>query len=90
VSSVASRLAADDVDAVWLSHPRDWNEELLDLSWVPAGRDAYGHGVVVIDGLGVFRADSFMRAVKKGDRRLSGEEIRRRLHARVEALRARR
>jgi hypothetical protein len=90
VSSVASRLAADDVDAVWLSHPRDWNEELLDLSWVPAGRDAYGHGVIVIDGLGVFRADAFMRAVKKGDRRLSGEEIRRRLHARVEALRARR
>ena len=88
--NIASRLAADDVDAIWLSHPRDWNEELLEVAWAPAGRDSYGHGAVVIDGLGVFRADSFLRAVKKGDRRLSATEIRRRLHARVEALRSRR
>lgn len=88
IQLLASRLTAQGIDAVWLSHPREWNEELASLVWAPAGRDQYGRGGVVIDGFGVFRAEGFMRALKKGDRRLAGDEIKRRMRGRVDKLHA--
>ena len=88
VESIAERLATESVDAVWLSSPRHWTPALAPQAWAPAGRDWRGRGGVVVDGLGVFKADQFARAWAKGDRRLRGEVLRQRMAGRVERLRA--
>lgn len=88
VTLLAERLAAERVDAVWVSSPWHWIPALAAVAWAPAGRDWYGRGGVVIDGLGVFKADQFARAWAKGDRPLRGEVLRARMAARVERLRA--
>ncbi len=84
IESVARQFDANSLDAIWLSSPRHWTPALAQLAWAPAGRDWSGRGGVVIDGLGVFRADRFARAVAKADARLSGAAIRARMRARVE------
>lgn len=76
VRRVAEALASERVEAVWLSHPMDWRPAMADLSWAAAGRDERGRGVVVVDGVGVYRADAFVRAIERGDRRLSPAAIR--------------
>jgi hypothetical protein len=42
---------------------------------------------VVIDGVGVFRAAQFLRALARNDPRLRGEAIRRAMSGRVERMR---
>jgi hypothetical protein len=83
IIDLAAAFAAEGVDAVWLSHPRDWTAALEPLAWAPAGRDQHGFGAVLVDGLGVFRADRFARALANGDRRLTGSAIRRAMAERV-------
>jgi hypothetical protein len=84
VESVARHFDANSIDAVWLSSPRHWTPALARLVWAPAGRDWSGRGGVVIDGLGVFRADRFAAALARANSGLSGEAIRARMSARVE------
>jgi hypothetical protein len=86
IGALATSLDADNIDGVWISHPRDWRSALAPLAWVPAGRNARGQGGVVVDGVGIFRADQFARALAKGDRRLSGEAIRRHMAERVQRM----
>ena len=86
VRVLASVLEANRVEHVWLSHPRDWAPALADLAWAPAGRDSRGRGVVVVDGVGVYRAEQFLRLFARGDRRVSPSAIKSRLAARVAAL----
>lgn len=88
IASLASALGDEDVDAVWMSHPSDWSPALAPLAWVPAGRDSRGQVCVVVDGLGIFRADQFARALSAGDERLAAGAIRRRMIARVERMSA--
>jgi hypothetical protein len=87
VASLAAELSRDGVEQVWVSHPSDWCDAFSSLAWAPAGRDGRGHGVVVIDGVGVFRADQFTRALAKGDRRVRARAIVERLAGRVARLR---
>ena len=87
VATIASALTADGVESIWLSHPSDWVSALSQLTWAPAGRDWRGHVLVVIDEVGIFRADQFARGLLKRDRRLSTESVRRHMAARVERLR---
>ena len=87
VRRIAQPLVDADVRHLWLSHPRDWNASRGDLAWAPASRDSRGRGVIVVDGLGVFRAEPFLRAFARGERRLAPAEIRARLAERVAALR---
>jgi hypothetical protein len=91
-SAIASRVRELDVEgvqSVWLSHPSDWTPALDAVAWVPAGRDSRGRGCVVVDGLGIFRADQFTRAWSARDPRLDAAAIRGRMAARVERMRAR-
>lgn len=88
IVSLAGHLRDEKVDAVWISHPSDWCDELSTVAWAPAGRDWYGRGGIVVDGLGVFRADQFARALAKRDRRLTVEAIRARMEERVAQIRA--
>jgi len=90
VESLASRLAAESTEAIWISHPSDWCEALSGFAWAPAGRDWHGRGGIVVDGLGVFRADQFARALAKRDRRLRTESIVERMRERVERIRSNR
>lgn len=83
VTALATRLAADSIAAIWISHPLDWRQEFATVAWAPAGRDWRGVGGVIIDGLGVFRADQLARALAKGDPRLTPEAVRERMSARV-------
>jgi hypothetical protein len=87
IQAVASRLDAESIDAVWLSHPLDWSSAFARFVWAAAGRDARGYGAVVIDGVGVFRAAQFLRALARNDPRLRGEAIRRAMSGRVERMR---
>jgi hypothetical protein len=98
IAALAASLAADSIDAVWLSHPLDWSAALAPLVWAAAlaplvwaaaGRDARGYGAVVIDGLGVFRAAQFVRALARNDPRLSATAIRGWMAQRVERMRER-
>lgn len=88
IARAAEALARDGVEQVWISHPLDWTSSLGELAWAPAGRDAHGRGVVVVDGVGIFRARQFHRALAGGDRRLRPDELRRRLADRVRLLAA--
>jgi hypothetical protein len=86
IGVLAGSLEREGIDAVWLSWPMDWCDALASIVWAPAGRDARGRGGVVIDGVGVFRADQFLRALARGDRRLDGASIRRCMADRVQRL----
>lgn len=86
IASLATSLHAEGVDAIWMSHPSDWTPALALLAWVAAGRDSRGRGCVVVDGLGIFRAERFARAVASGDARVTPAAIRWRMAARVARL----
>lgn len=86
VRTLADSLAHDEIDALWISHPRDWVPALEPLAWAAAGCDWRGHLGVVIDSLGVFRADQIARGWSRGDPPFTAAEIRRRMAARVERL----
>jgi hypothetical protein len=88
IQSLAARLPTESAEAIWISHPSDWCDEMANVAWAPAGRDWYGRGGIVVDGLGVFRADQFGRAWAKRDRRLTVEAIRARMKERVARIRA--
>ena len=89
VRGIGQSLDDANVRHLWLSHPLDWSASRGDLAWAPAARDRHGQGVIVVDGLGVFRAEPFLRAFARGDRRLAPAAIRARLAERVAALRER-
>jgi hypothetical protein len=86
IRTLAESLRQKEIDAVWLSSPRDWCDAFASVVWAAAGRDARGRGGVVIDGVGVFRADQFVRALAGGDRRLSATAIRRSMADRMRRL----
>lgn len=86
VRRVARLLDDAGVEHVWVSHPRDWSATRSELAWTAAGRDSRGRGVVVVDGLGVFRAEAFARAFQRGDRKLSPDVLKRRMARRVATL----
>lgn len=86
IARTAAELSRDGVEQLWMSHPLDWSPSLGDLAWAPAGRDARGRTLVLVDGVGIFRADQFCRAVAGGDRRLAPEALRARLADRVRVL----
>jgi hypothetical protein len=88
IQSLTARLRTESAEAIWISHPSDWCDEMMGVAWAPAGRDWYGRGGIVVDGLGVFRADQFARAWAKRDRRLTVEAIRARMKERVARIRA--
>ncbi len=90
IQALAAQLSAESAEAIWISHPSDWCEELSRVAWVPAGRDWHGRGGIVVDGLGVFRADQFARAWAKRDRRLTFEALRARMEERVGRIRSNR
>ena len=56
VRAVERSLDAEQIEHVWLSHPIDWKGSRSDLPWAAAARDARGRDVVLVDGVGVFRA----------------------------------
>lgn len=87
VAGVAMLRQDDDgADALWLTHPRDWRPALAGVAWAPAGCDSRGRGGVVVDGVGVLRAEAFLRALAQGDARFSTRNLRRAMAARVERL----
>jgi hypothetical protein len=86
---VARELDEKAVDAVWISHPRDWHSALDSLPWAPAGRDQHGFGAVLVEDVGVFRADAFARALSRNDERLTREAIVHAAERRISALRQR-
>ena len=86
VRRVARSLDDAGVDHLWLSHPLDWSSARSELAWAAAGRDSRGRGVVLIDGLGVYRADAFVRAFARGDGRLSPATVKGRMARRVALL----
>jgi hypothetical protein len=89
VRAVDRSLDAEQVEHLWLSHPRDWAGSRADLPWAAAGRDARGRDVVLIDGVGVFRAAAFVEAFRRGDAKVRPAAVQARMAARVSALRAR-
>lgn len=86
VRDVARKLDMAGVEQLWLSHPLDWSASRADLAWAAAGRDSRGRGAVVVDGLGVYRADQFIKAFSRGDRRLTPDAIRAKMADRVALL----
>ena len=62
-------------------------DALAPLTWAPGGRDWRGHLGVVIDSLGVFRADQIAHGWSRGEG-CTPAGIREHLAARVERLRA--
>lgn len=89
VRRVARMLRDQGVAHVWLSHPIDWSATRGDLPWAAAAGDARGRPVVLVDGLGIYRADAFARAFARAERRLAPEAIRGSMEDRVRALRGR-
>jgi hypothetical protein len=87
VRKVANALDDAGMEHVWLSHPMDWTAARGDLAWAPAGRDGRGRDVVVVDGLGVYRAEQFMRVFARGDSRVTAAAIKARMAERVTRLR---
>ena len=86
VRAVENSLDADGIDHIWLSHPIDWSGSRSDLAWAAAARDARGRDVVLIDGVGVFRASAFAEAFRRGDAKVRPAAIRRHMSARVSAF----
>jgi len=89
VRALERSLDAERIEHVWLSHPRDWSGSRSDLSWAAAARDERGRDVVLVDGVGVFRAHAFAEAFRRGDAKVSPEAVRARMSARVSSLRPR-
>ncbi len=82
-------LTAAARDPVWLVHPLDWSPALANVTWAIAGRDARGRGAVLVDDVGVFRAERFARAIAKEDSRLEAAALRRAMNARGRRLASR-
>lgn len=89
VRALERSLEAKRVEHLWLSHPRDWSGSRADLPWAAAGRDARGRDIVLVDGVGVFRASAFVEAFRRGDAKLRPGTVVARMSARVAALRER-
>lgn len=87
VRAVDNSLNADGVEHVWLSHPIDWKGSRSDLAWAAAARDARGRDVVLVDGVGVFRASAFAEAFRRGDTKVRPAAVRAHMSARVSAFR---
>lgn len=87
-SIVSARTTGINVEDIWLSHPRDWRTALRAIPWLAAGCDSRGRGAVVMDGVGVLRAESFVTALTRADARFGGENIRRAMEDRVARLAA--
>jgi hypothetical protein len=86
VRAVENALDADGIEHLWLSHPLDWNASRSDLAWAAAARDARGRDVVLVDGVGVFRASAFAEAFRRGDAKVRPATVRRHMSARVSAF----
>jgi hypothetical protein len=86
VRSVERSLEAEHIEHVWLSHPTDWRSSRSDLPWAAAARDARGRDVVLVDGVGVFRANAFAEAFRRGDAKVRPATVRARMLARASAL----
>jgi hypothetical protein len=86
VRAVDRLLDAERIEHVWLSHPIDWQGSRSDLPWAAAARDARGRDVVLVDGVGVFRASAFAEAFRRGDAKVRPAAIRARMSARVSSL----
>jgi hypothetical protein len=87
VRAVERSLDAEQIEHVWLSHPIDWKGSRSDLSWAAAARDERGRDVVLVDGVGVFRASAFAEAFRRGDAKVHSTAVRARMLARVSGLR---
>jgi hypothetical protein len=79
---------AADGEMIWLSHPREWRPALRAVPWLAAGCDSRGRAAVLIDGIGVFRAEAFVSALRRGDVRLNSDNIVGAMRERVERLAA--
>jgi hypothetical protein len=88
ILAAIAEVDASSVNPIWVAHPSDWSSVPPNATWAPAGRDARGTTVVTIDGLGIFRADQFVRAVATNDPRVSSAAINTRMAERVARLRA--
>jgi len=86
--AIRAMLHTGDVsdDSLWVSHPRDWRPAMRELAWAPAGRDSRGRGVVLVDTVGVFRAEAFIEAMRSNDRRVHAPAVRAAMAARVARL----
>lgn len=87
IQEVASELDAEGVASIWISHPADWTPALAEVAWAPGGRDSRGRGGIVIDAVGIFRADQLARAIGAADARVDPAAVRRYMAARVDRLR---
>src|SRR5439155_12940040 len=87
VIRVAASLDEADIEHLWLSHPLDWTRGRSQLAWAPAGRNARGRGGVVIDDVGLYRAEQFAQLFARGDPRVAAAAVRARMAARVGRLR---
>jgi hypothetical protein len=90
VRGVERSLDAEGIEHVWLSHPRDWKGSRSDLPWAAAARDERGRHVVLVDGVGVFRASAFAEAFRRGDAKVRPAAVRARMLGRVSGLRGER
>jgi hypothetical protein len=90
VRSVEHSLNDEIVEHVWLSHPTDWRSSRSDLPWAAAARDERGRDVVLVDGVGVFRASAFAEAFRRGDPKVRAAAVRARMLARASSLRGER
>ena len=88
IQMLHAALVADEVEALWVSLPSDWRPALAPLTWAPGGRNWRGHLGVVIDSLGVFRADQIATAWSKGEGVFTPSGIREHMAERVARLRA--
>ena len=90
VRAVECALDAEQIEHVWLSHPTDWKGSRSDLPWAAAARDTRGRDIVLVDGVGVFRAGAFADAFRRGDPKVGPAAVRARMLARVSGLQAER
>jgi hypothetical protein len=86
IARVKDRLDKSGIEYLYLSSPRDWAADRSHLAWAAAGRTARGRGGVVVDGLGLYRAEEFAKLFERGDRRIAPEAIRARMAERVKSL----
>src|SRR5206468_6587564 len=87
VRDVERSLDAEHVEHLWLSHPMDWKGSRSHLPWAAAARDARGRHVVLVDGVGVFRASAFAEAFRRGDPKVRPTAVQARMVARASGLR---
>lgn len=90
VRAVEHSLNEETVEHVWLSQPTDWRSSRSDLPWAAAARDERGRDVVLVDGVGVFRASAFAEAFRRGDAKVCPAAVRAHMLARVSSLRGER